>query len=228
MNSKTTLTSAPTSTVTAKLDKHLVACSAAAVGAVSFFGSSAPAQADIIYSGLQNAPIFPAAVNGGVYINVETPFGFAQGTRPAGWDLNPYKSGQSLYVNSNTRVQLASSLVANLALGAPIDASQTFSGTGFYGGVATPIGSTGFIGFSFDPDSVPGAQTWYGWFRLTVAAEPGTGYVVDWAYDNTGAGLNAGDGITAVPEPSTISLAALAMGAVGVRALRQRKSQVAK
>ena len=106
---------------------------------------------------------------------------------------------------------------ANLPLDVQIDATSAFSGDGFYGGVAIPDGQTGFIGFKFDPDVPAGAQTYYGWFRMSVNSTTG-GRVIDWAYDNTGAGIKAG----AVPEPG--SLAMLAMGALGLSRWRRRRS----
>src|SRR4051812_27743464 len=81
-----------------QIDRHLFACCAAAAG-VACFATSEAAHAGIVYSGVQNLPIFTLVTNGGIYIDVEPPFVSAQGTpdplqRPNGWDLNPYASGQ--------------------------------------------------------------------------------------------------------------------------------------
>ena len=201
------------------LDRHFAVCSAAAVGVVGLMCSAEDAKAEIVYSGLVNIPIFPVAINGGVYIDLENPANFAQGSRPAGWDINPYFSGQSIYLNGNTRVALnGGGAPDNLTPGTLVGPALTFSGVSFYGSVAIPANQTGYIGFSFDPDMVPGAQTLYGWYRISVGDNVlGDGAISEWAFDNSGAPITVG----AVPEPSSIAL--LAMGAAGVLALRRRR-----
>ena len=82
-------------------------------------------------------------------------------------------------------------------------------------------GQTGFIGFAFDPDNIAGAQTFFGWARMSVGDNATTsGVVVDWAYDDTGAGIAAGT----APEPTSLGL--LALGAAGLLAFRRRTAQV--
>lgn len=215
--------------VSTRLDKHFAGCSAAAVGVASFFANTTPSDAVITYSGIQNAPISKLAVGYGVYIGVEPPFPIAQGTNAGTWDLNPYKTGQSLYVNANTRVALVASggdTVMNLPIGTVVDGSLNWwSNPGWYGDVGIPTGDTGFIGFQFDPQSVPGAQQWYGWARMSVGNNSTTdGTVIDWAFEDTGAAISVG----AVPEPASFAMGALAMGAMGLVALRQRRAKAAK
>ena len=218
-----------------RLDKHFAACCAAAAGA-AYLASPSTATADIVYSQIQNSPIFPGAVNGGVYIDFENPAATKQGTSPRtdpnvlvpGWEINPYFSGISTYLGRpSTGVVLSSGKAANLADGTLISSASSFSGTmpagtGFYGGVNIPTGQTGYIGFRFDPNGVAGVQTWYGWMRISVGSNvspTSNGNVIDWAYDNTGAGIQAG----VVPEPSSIAL--LAMGAAGLLALRRCRAK---
>jgi len=220
MNDLSTLQNSASTPVSIRLNKHFISCSAAAAGVASFFGGTAPADAAIVFSGIQNVPIFPLSVNGGVYINVEPPFNFIQGANVpgSGWDLNPYKSGAAIYVAGNTRFVGAGS-ASNLALGTVIDSSQAFE-PGVAAPVSIPVGSTGYIGFRFDPESVAGVQTWYGWAQMSIGNNVDTnGSVVSWAYDDSGAGITVG----AIPEPS--SLAALAMGAVGLLTIRQRRAR---
>lgn len=210
-----------TTPVSARLNKHFVSCSAAAAGVASFFGGSSPADAALVYSGVQNAPIHTSTVDGGMYMNIESPFNFEQGARPAGWDLNPYAAGSRIYANGNTQLVIAGDNAANLGFGTTIDIGQAFSAVSFYGGVDIPSISTGYIGFKFDPDSVVGAQTWFGWARIAVGNNTGAvdGSVIEWAYDDAGDSIKVG----AVPEPSSIAM--LAMGAAGLLTLRQRRAR---
>lgn len=88
--------------------------------------------------------------------------------------------------------------------------------------VAGFIFGDNYIGFRFDGGSM---TTLYGWARINVTSTSVT--IAEWAYENSGAGLNVGatSSATAVPEPSTHSLALLGLGAAGVAAWRRRKAQ---
>ena len=67
----------------------------------------------------------------------------------------------------------------------------------------------------------------YGWVQLSTTAgtTPAQGFpatILGYAFDNTGAGILAGQ----IPEPGTsamLSLGAFALGATGVRRWRQRR-----
>jgi hypothetical protein len=71
------------------LDCHFLTCSAVVTGAVVILPTP-EASGGVVFSGSQNLPIFPSSVNGGVYFDLEPPFATAQGSRPAGWEFNPY------------------------------------------------------------------------------------------------------------------------------------------
>jgi hypothetical protein len=111
--------------IKSRLDSHFRLAAAAATSAAAVSATSS-ANAAIVYSGLQNVPIFPIADNGGVYFDFEAPFTSAQGTRPDGWDVNPYASGASIYLASNTAIVLAGATAADLAFGTPITAASLF------------------------------------------------------------------------------------------------------
>lgn len=74
--------------------------------------------------------------------------------------------------------------------------------------------SPGYIGFRFDP---AGGSNWnYGWLHVDdVAGDWSSYHVSGYAYEDNGSPISAG----AVPEPSSIAL--LALGAAGIRALRR-------
>jgi hypothetical protein len=83
-------------------------------------------------------------------------------------------------------------------------------------------GQTGTAGFQL-PTSKGGG---FGWIRLEVLDRNSDGYpdefkAIDWAYNDAGGGINAGQ-TTAVPEPSALGL--LAMGSAGVLAWRRRRT----
>jgi hypothetical protein len=66
----------------------------------------------------------------------------------------------------------------------------------------------------------------YGWIRVKWEADSGNGFpnkitVLDWAYEDSGAPIAAGD--TGTPEPGTMSMSLLAAGAAGIVAWRKRK-----
>lgn len=206
--------------LTRQIDRHFVACCAAAAGATCLAGSQ-EAGAAIIYSGLQNVTIFPTTVNGGAYIDLEPNFPSDQGNRITGWDINPYASGQGFYVNGNTKFVVSGSVAANLSPGTLIDGGSSFSNNGGYAGMGIPAGQTGLIGFAFDPDNIAGAQTFFGWARMSIGDNSSTnGSVIDWAYDDSGAPIAAGT----APEPASLGL--LALGTVGLLALRRRPAEV--
>jgi hypothetical protein len=84
-------------------------------------------------------------------------------------------------------------------------------------------GTTGFVGFEFNG----GAGAQYAWARILLDTGPNKNYftLVDYAWGDPGDIFNAGDLTPAVPEPATIGL--LALGAVGVTALRKRRAKTA-
>ncbi|MBV9656513.1 MAG: PEP-CTERM sorting domain-containing protein [Verrucomicrobia bacterium] len=85
-------------------------------------------------------------------------------------------------------------------------------------------GQTGFAGFQL-PGSKGGGK---GWIRIEllnpdVHGNFTTVEAIDWAYNDAGGGINAGQGIPPVPEPSSKALALLALGAGGVLAWRKAR-----
>lgn len=78
------------------------------------------------------------------------------------------------------------------------------------------------IGFRFVDPSF-GAVVHYGWMRISLDGTAGgqPRAIVEYAYEDSGAGIGAG----VVPEPTTMALlGVMAAGALGVRAWRKRKA----
>lgn len=110
--------------------------------------------------------------------------------------------------------------VSALAAGFTVDASSVgpnFFGSMAYGG-ANPNAqfnnaSNAYLGLSF----ASGSNLYYGWVRVSLNNAAGSFVVHDWAYENSGAGIQTG----AIPAPGALGL--LAAGASGLGFLRGRK-----
>lgn len=216
-----------------RLDRHFLVCSAF-VGTAALLAGGNEAEGAIIYSGLQNQDVINGST--GIYIDLEMGAGITniivppgpgagRGMMP-GWDMNFYiyggtTLGLGIPFNSFGVVGSGSNAVV-LTGGTQIDSLSAFiSGPAFANGTYPNMlpnwnNASGFLGISFT-DS--GANRRYGWVRLTTGANGLPATVVDWAYDDSGAGIVAG----AVPEPGSMALGCLAAGALGVVAWRKRR-----
>lgn len=224
----TTLSSSPLSPLLAnQLHRHFLTCSAAAACVA---GTVAPQQADaaIVYSGLRNLAL-PATTGAQLYINFVTGATGANAAALPDWDMAPYGAGLRNQPSYAAVTVLLGADTANLPSGADISNASNLAGaTGGILNVLIPSGTTGYIGFKFNPDSLNGftpapngTPTNFGWMRMTTNTGGG-GTVIDWAYESTpGVAIAAG----AIPEPS--SLACLAMGALGLASLRRRQKMAA-
>ena len=202
------------STLINRLDVHFAAL--AAVGVVAVVGGAQKAEAAVVYSGPLNIAI-PNTIDG-LYINLVTGAATTPASNP-GYDLNPYVSGGNWNMFEGagcTEIGVGTTFTA-LSAGTPID------GTGAYiNGSTFPaaFGTTAILGVRFVRES--DSATLFGWVRLTLPGSPaatGAGTLVDYAYEDTGAGINAG---ATIPAP-TAGMAVLALGGVGMLG-RRRKS----
>lgn len=183
------------SNLTKRLDAHFAACAAAAASA-AVAGIGEKAGAAIVYSGVVNIPIPGNFL--GVYIDLVTGVtGTSQATVP-GFDLNPYYGGNSIFAQNNAAaVGIKASAgpptgqVINLALGAPV-IGPFFTGNPLLTSANFVPGTPGLVGVSFRRESDNAVLK--GWVRMSRGANNTTaGLIVDYAYENTGASILAGD-----------------------------------
>jgi hypothetical protein len=216
-----------------------------AVASGAFLAASAAgsARAGIIYSPQTNVPI--QNLYGG---GTATYFSFTGSATPdvtlgaaSGADLPG--TGSFLVASTGQGVSLVSGGYSPIDSGVPfgsmLGSFTTISGTSTFGATnsgyklgknktGAPVlgdwayGGIGFLGVSFQLDG----QTHYGWIELAINPSTLTGTLIEGAYEsdpNTPI-------ITpqAIPEPSSLGLGLLALGAVGVGALhRSRKKGLA-
>ena len=233
-----------------RLDRHFLACAAAAVAV----GAADQAWAAVQYSGLQN--IASNTTNAfGTYINLETNSVQNGVAGVAGFDVNVFSWRQEYPANSGVFYPFVATYVAGtavnnrvmgtgaykaskLAAGANISPAGPFvtSQFGFlvYGnpnvyGNWSPTPTSGFIGLKFPTAD---NQIHFGWVRVEIGAPTGpTGpeasryplTIVDWAWETTpNTPIAAGAGI---PEPtSAAALGLLAIGSLGSRAWRKKSA----
>jgi hypothetical protein len=204
-----------------RLDGHFVACSAVAAAA-AVGGVASNADASIVYSGLVNLPV--QTTTNGLYINVVTGQinepGNTGGSTVPGWDINIYSTAQLWWSGGQLNwgtIASATGVMSVLPAGTVIDGSSiNFTGTATGTGAGFPTTAPGgYFGFRFFNESL--SQVEFGWARYYQPAAGGPGVLVDYAYENTGAGIAAG-----APAPGSVAL--LALGAMGLGVRRRRES----
>ena len=218
-----------------QLSRHFLACSAFVGTAVLM--TAQRADAAVVYSGLENLSVPTTNGAGGIYLDLTKPgssfIPTGSGTGPAeglntvlpGWDVNFYGSGAGNLrwayptvggVAQTLAVFNGVSHVAALGAGVMVDGSSSLGTRQTM--VPEFTGTTAFMGVEFLNAS---NNPLFGWIRITggpTAGFPAT--IVDWAYDDSGAGIRTG----AIPEPSSLALGCLAAGAAGLVAWRKRKT----
>ncbi len=189
---------------------------------VAFAVTIAASPAAILYSGLRNISVTNSFTS--VYLDVDAIT--VSASEVPGWDIDAFFGGEAFGNSADfqpVRQSVANnSAIVRLYFGDIVDATDIFATTA--AGSSTHIGNAadqfasgaeGYLGFSLIDNSDAGP--YYGWMRVNFSNSGGTGTLIDWAYDNSGAPITVG----VVPEPASITL--LGLGAVAL-VLRRRKS----
>ncbi|MDQ6654644.1 MAG: PEP-CTERM sorting domain-containing protein [Verrucomicrobiota bacterium] len=206
------------------IQTRLGLCAAALAGTAAAIPS---AEADIITF---TTPVNIPATISGVYINLAT--GATGGSSAlTGWDFNPYQISGTTNLGfywspdlsggsrgAGVATGAGATTYATLSPGTTIGPSSPF--TSAIAGTSANYNTSGsrILGFRFVNEAT-GALN-YGYMFMTLGSTGGFPATIQgWSYDNTGAA------ITVVPEPSVtalLTLAAIALGAIGVRNWRRQ------
>ncbi|MFM2168784.1 MAG: hypothetical protein RIS79_3155 [Verrucomicrobiota bacterium] len=188
------------------------------------------AQSAVVYSGIQNLSV--SQDFGGLYLNVTLPgFSTNGGTEPASWAsapwINPFFGGVSIGNSALLRPNTdGAGRDLKVAIGTVIDSSRTYA-TGEAGSTTHvgagadqfQLGAQGLLAFVMQ--ETIGGPNLYGWMRVIIK-NTGAGTIVDWAYENSGASIQAGqfNATQLIPEPSRMFLL---LGGLQSLALRRRR-----
>lgn len=184
--------------------------------------TAASGQAALVYSGFQNITVSTSFTS--VYVDVDA--ASSSPTQASGWDIDAFFGGEAFGNSANfqpvRQTVSVSSAIVRLELGDLVDGSDIYASTP--AGSSTHIGInpgqlasgvTGYLGFRLITNNAAGP--YYGWMRVSLSNTPQPGKIIDWVYDNTGAGIIVG----AIPEPSSMAL--LGLGAsLGVFTRRRK------
>jgi hypothetical protein len=191
---------------------YSLAAGAAAAAALSASGA-------IVYSGVQDIAIAQFSslnlnIDGDAYGDLLLKNYVFGGGNYQGATVN-FSPGKLMSFNANG-FAYASALNAGVTVSSS-SVGPSFFGSMAYGG-ANPNAqfnnaSNKYLGLSF----ASGANTYYGWVRVSLSNATGSFMVHDWAYENSGDSIQTG----AVPAPGALGI--LAAGASGLGLLRGRK-----
>jgi hypothetical protein len=211
-------------TTSKSVQTQLTVCAAALAGTAAGIPSADAA----VISFTVNASV--PQTFAGLYINFATGAITGSPTGNTGWDFNPYSNsgpfaiywaGGATGIAGGVTTGPGSTTYARLQIGNVVSSASNFSNS-LQVTTATSnflAAGTHILGFRFLNEGT--GQTNYGYVTINSSGG-GTGFpltIQGWSFENTGGA------ITVVPEASTtalLAIAALALGAVGVRKWRRQ------
>lgn len=201
-------------------------------GAVAF--SSAIAEAEVIWSGIQNIDVSSTGVGNastvdGLHVNVNDitspAFDFGWGSSSGFWGVqlrgyatpgNAVEFGKSSSLKYYLQNNGSGALIPAVGLSSDVSGfAATYDATnGDWVNGDWPAGGTGYVGFVFQDLA---ASNYYGWMEVDVPTDGTTGQnarLVQWAFESSpNTPIAAGSTVSAVPEvaPEGIATAAAAL-----------------
>ena len=208
------------------VQSRLALCAAALAGTAAAIPS---ADAVVVTN---NTPFVVPATLQGIYLNFLTGVAGASAAGTPGWDFNPYlQTGGNLgFYWAQTPAASSGGVASSAATGSYLNLAPgaTISGASIFSQVITLAAGNPFLtsgthilGFRFFNEATSAINFGY----LTVTNTATNGFpttILSYSYENNGGAITI-----PVPEPATnalLAVAALALGAVGVRAWRRRQS----
>lgn len=195
-----------------------------AAASAGLLGSTA-IEAAILYSGPQNLTLSSTAKTFIDFDGGGNDFSMFVSSTGADGRIVGLGTGNIVAVTSGYTAAYAQRFSSGQLIGTPASSLGPVATGPFIDRAAAGFTSnTGFIGVQL-------ASGNYGWIQFHFGGLGNPSTVFDWAYDDSGAHIQAGDtGTSAAPEPGTMMLlgmGGLAMGATGLRALRRRRREAA-